>query len=116
MKSTEIINLYFSGATCVVDLKNISSKARDYFFREKNTTSKQKYALLSNLLESVSDPVKRVVSACKALSESSTQKLKWNVKRSMKQLLTHGEKYLDSVKLFIKTGKAKKNKRLASYT
>ena len=36
-----------------VDLKNIASKARDYFFRTKNTTSKEKYKLLSNLLNNI---------------------------------------------------------------
>lgn len=96
-----------------VDLKMIASKARNYFFREKSTTSKEKYALLSELLDVVSGPVNKVVSACKALPENSMKKFKWNIKRSIHQLISHGESYLASVQFFINTGKAKKTKRLS---
>lgn len=97
----------------VVDVKNIGSKARNYFFREKNTTSEEKYALLSHVLEAVSTPVKSVITACKTLSDASMQTFKWTIKQSIHQLLSYGEQYLDSVKHFIKSGKAKKNKRLS---
>ena len=99
-----------------VDLKNIASKARDYFFRTKNTTSKEKYKLLSNLLNTVSPAVKETIKACNKLKSSIKKELKWNVLRALNQLTSYGEDYLDSVKNFIKTGRAKsiKNMNLAA--
>ncbi len=96
-----------------VNLKEIASKARNYFFRKKDAAPKVKRALLSHLLEAVSEPVHQVVSACKDLKKSVFETLKWNVKRSIHQLLSHGENYLASAQYFINTGKAKANKRLS---
>ena len=96
-----------------VDIKTIASKAKAYFFMPKKTNNTEKSTVLSELWSAVSEPVLRIISACKDISQKAQEKLSWNIKRAIDQLLAHGKSYLASAKIFIETGKAENNKRLS---
>jgi IS5 family transposase len=96
-----------------VDIKTIASAAREYFFLPKTTSHEEKSNVLSRLWNLVSEPVTKVINACNEISEKAKATLRWNVRRAMKQLTDHGEKYLLSAKGFIETGKAEAGKRLS---
>ena len=96
-----------------VDIKGIALKARHCFFQKRYASSDEKSDHLQQLWDSVAEPTKRMIDACKTLTAKQADKLKWNIKRAKEQLLAHGEAYLASAQQFIDTGKAIKNKRLS---
>lgn len=99
-------------ADIVVDIKTIASKARNCFFLKKKSSNEEKSKVLSALLDAVSDPVVKVIYAIKDLSDKDKNQLPWTIRRSIEQLVMHGESYLLSVKNFITTGTAEVTKRL----
>ena len=96
-----------------VDIKNIALKAKNCFFQKRYPSSEEKSDNLQQLWDVVSDPVKRIIQACKTLTKKQSDNLKWNIKRAKSQLIEHGEAYLASAKTFIETGKSITNKRLS---
>lgn len=96
-----------------VDLKNISLKARAVFFQNRYANSDDKSSVLQELWNAVSSPVRQTIKACNKLCEKKLNGLKWNIKYSVNQLLSHGEKYLNESLVFIKTGKATAAKKLS---
>jgi gas vesicle protein len=96
-----------------VDIKGIALKARNCFFQKRYATREERSDNLQQLVEAVSSPVKRIVQACKSLTEKDIFSLRWNIKRAVDQLMAYGNVYLEAVKTFIETGKAEINKRLS---
>lgn len=101
-----------NGIELVVDIKTIASKARRCFFLKKKASNEDKSKVLSTLLDVVSEPVIKTINAVKSLSNEDKNKLPWNIKRAIEQLVAHGESYLLSVTNFIATGTAEATKRL----
>ena len=95
-----------------VDIKTIASKARSCFFLKKKASNEEKSKVLATLLDVVSEPVIKVIDAVKSLSDTDKNRLPWNIKRAIEQLVTQGESYLYSVTNFIATGTAEATKRL----
>ncbi len=81
-----------------INIKEIASRANACFFLSKKATHEEKAAKLTQLLGSVSSPVKRIISACKDIGNKAKEKLSWNIQRAMHQLLSYGATYLESVK------------------
>jgi len=108
-----ISNTLNKAVDLTVNVKTIASKARNCFFLSKNANSEQKSKVLGELWTSVSEPVIRIIDACKQSTEEEKASLRWNVQRAINQLLAHGEAYLSSAKSFIETGVAEANKRLS---
>jgi len=96
-----------------VDIKNIALKAKNCFFQKRYSSSEEKSDNLQQLWDVVSEPVKRIIKACKMLTKKQSNNIKWNIKRAKSQLIEHGESYLASAKTFIATGKSITNKRLS---
>lgn len=96
-----------------VDIKGIALKAKNCFFQKRYSTKEEKSDNLQQLWDCVSDPVNRIIKACKSLTKTQSERLKWNIKRAKDQLMEHGEAYLESAKIFIETGKSIKGKRLS---
>jgi len=96
-----------------INIKEIASRASACFFLSKKATHEEKAEKLTQLLEAVSSPVKRIISACKDISHKAKDKLSWDIQRAIDQLLSYGETYFESVKAYIKTGKSVQGKTLS---
>lgn len=96
-----------------VDLKKIALKARNCFFQDRHADSEEKSKRLEQLWRAVSQPVKKTIQACNQFSQKELEQLKWNIKYSVNQLVSHGTDYLRESKVFIKTGKATSAKKLS---
>lgn len=101
-----------AGMNLDVDIKRIASKARACFFLAKKATKEDKAHCLSELLDSVSEPVNHIINACKLVRDALIKKLSWGARRSMEQL-THAAEYFVSVQQYIETGTASLQKRLS---
>jgi len=96
-----------------INIKEIASRASSCFFISKKATHEDKAEKLTQLLEAVSSPVKRIISACSDIGNKVKDKFSWNIQRAMDQLLSYGATYLESVKAYIETGKAVPGKILS---
>jgi hypothetical protein len=87
-----------------INIKKSGSKAREYFFLQKNSTKEMKDEKMLDLLDVVRKETKRVVEICEALSEKSIKKMKWNYARTIRQIREFAKQYLKDVKTFLKAG------------
>ena len=103
------------GVNLTVNVKEIASKARSCFFLKKKEKAsiEEKSRVLTELWQSVSEPVLRLVSIGNDYIKEAETKFPWHARRALNQLLSHGENYLKSVKYFIDTGRADTQKRLS---
>lgn len=97
----------------MVNLKEISLKAKNCFFQKRYASTEEKSDNLRELFNAVKKPVNTVIAACEQLTDEQVNQLKWNVKLAKDQLVQHGKAYLKSAKEFIETGKATKGKKLS---
>lgn len=95
-----------------LDLKSIASKARACFFMKKSASTEDKAGCLHELLSVVAKPICNIVTTC-AMFKSKLNALKWNIKRSINQLINHALPYFESVYHYIDTGSAQVTKRLS---
>lgn len=96
-----------------VDLKEIARTARSCFFQKRYATQEEKSDRLAQLWAAVSQPVIQTIQACRKLCTKDLKRLKWNIKYSVNQLVSHGEDYLRESKIFVETGKSTPTKKLA---
>lgn len=94
---------------CIVDplkinMKKISSIAREYFFLPKNSTKEVKNTKLMSLLDVVQQETKKVVEICENLTEDAIKKMKWNYARIVRQIRELASQYFKDVKTFLSTG------------
>ena len=101
------------GTALHINIKEIATRANACFFISKKATHADKAEKLRQLLEAVSSPVKRIMLACKDINNATKDTLSWQLRRAMDQLLSFGTTYLESVKTYIKTGKAVEGKILS---
>lgn len=87
-----------------VNIKRITSKAREYFFLPKNSTKEIKDKKLMSLLNIVCQEIKAVVTACANLSTAYIKGMSWNQAKTIKQIKTLAEQYLKDVRTFIMQG------------
>ncbi len=112
-KATDFLNKIKSTETCKVDIKKITSTAREYFFLAKNAAKEVKDERLMRLLKVVTKEVKPVIQACEDLKEEFVKKMPWNQRRTIQQIRESACQYLKDVKTFLKKGFVVATKRLS---
>lgn len=96
-----------------MNIKRITSTARDYFFLPKNSTKEIKDEKLTSLHDVVCEEVNPVIKICEELDEDFIKKLPWNFKKTINQIREIGSQYLKDVKTFLTTGSIVAAKRIS---
>jgi transposase, IS5 family len=96
-----------------VNMKKISSKAREYFFLPKNATKEVKNEKLTSLLNTVTEEVTPIIHACEKLDEKFLEKITWNFKKTIIQIKEIAKKYLEDVRTFLTEGFVVPTKRIS---
>lgn len=96
-----------------INIKKITSKAREYFFLPKNATKEVKNEKMVTLLTVVRREIKDVISVCENISERLIKKMPWNYARTVNQIRESARQYLKDVKTFLKKGSVVATKRLS---
>jgi len=96
-----------------VNIKKITSTARDYFFLPKKSTKEIKDEKLTLLHDVVCEEVNDVIKICEELDESLIKTLPWNFKRTINQIRETGSQYLKDVKIFLTSGSIVATKRIS---
>lgn len=97
----------------VVNMKKISSTAREYFFLAKNATKEIKNEQLMSLLKVVQEEVNPVIHVCQTLTKEQMQRMPWNQKRTINQIRELAPQYLEDVYTFLTEGCMVLTKRLS---
>jgi hypothetical protein len=87
-----------------VNVKKISAATRTYFFLAKNSTKDIKDKKLMAVLKVVSKEIKPVIEVCRSFSKAQIEKMPWNYKRTINQILELASQYLKDVKSFLVKG------------
>jgi IS5 family transposase len=111
-KTADFLNKVNAKKTFKVDLKKISSTAREYFFLAKNAAKEIKDEKLMHLLKVVTKEVKPIIHACENVTEAFIKKMPWNQRRTIQQIRESAYQYLKDVKTFLKKGFVVPTKRL----
>ena len=118
-KSKKILN-YLRSSGCKlkntiekIDAKSIKSKVKSYLFNRKNWSDEKKSSHQLDTLNEAKKYIQPVIDECKGLASDFISQCKWNIKESINQLCTLGEKSLLQVQYFAETGKAAKDKILS---
>lgn len=96
-----------------VDLKNVKTKARSYFFAAKNTAIEVKRKIFAELHKTVKKEVYAVHEILSKISAEEITLLPWNIRRSLEQVSSFGKQYLLDVAHFIRTHGIKPGKKLS---
>lgn len=88
----------------VVNMKKISSTSREYFFLPKNAEKDVKNSKMMNLLNVVIEETKAVIERCKHLSADFIANAPWGIKRTIEQINTLAEQYMEDVHYFLTEG------------
>lgn len=96
-----------------INMKKISSTARNYFFMPKNSTKEIKNEKLKFLLDVVQQETNRVVEICSNLSEDVIKDMKWNYAKTIYQIRELAAQYFEDVKSFLSTGAVVSTKLLS---
>ena len=96
-----------------VNLKKMSSKAREYFFLAKNASKEEKDKKLQSVLDVVKREVNPVLKACTSLSTRFIKRAVWHQARTLSQLKTFAQQYLKDVATFLRRGSVVPTKLLS---
>ena len=96
-----------------VNLKRIKEKAKEYFFIANNKAKEIKHEAFKQLYEIVYSQLINKIKLLNRLPITITNKFKWNIKLTLKQIQCHALKYLIDVKYFINTQTMKTGKILS---
>lgn len=96
-----------------VNMKKISSVAREYFFMPKNSTKELKNSRLKKLLKLVTKEVEPIIKACENLSDLVLKKMPWHKRITIKQIRESSRQYLKDVLKFLCNGVVESTKRLS---
>jgi IS5 family transposase len=88
----------------VVDMKRISSVSRGYFFLPKNASKEVKNNKMTALLNVVIEETTAVINRCKHLSTDFIATASWGIKRTIEQINTLAEQYIEDVCYFLEEG------------
>ncbi len=88
----------------MVDMKRISSASRDYFFLPKNSTKEVKNNKMTALLNVVVEETSAVINRCRHLSSDFIATASWGIKRTIEQINTLAEQYIEDVSYFLMEG------------
>ena len=96
-----------------VNIKKITSTARDYFFLSKISKKEIKNEKLMALLDVVSTEADSVIKTCENMDEHLIEILPWNIKRTINQIREIASQYLKDVKTFLISGSIVTTKRIS---
>jgi transposase, IS5 family len=97
----------------IVNIKRITSTARDYFFLPKNSTKDIKDEKLMSLLNAVNEEAGEIINICENMSEDVIKRTPWGVKKTINQIRESAHQYLKDVKTFLTEGYVVATKRLS---
>jgi transposase, IS5 family len=97
----------------IVDIKKITSIARDYFFLPKSSPKNIKDAKLMSLLNVVTEEASAVINICENVSENTIKRVPWGIKRTINQIKESAHQYLKDVCTFLTEGYVVATKRLS---
>lgn len=84
-----------------VNMKKISSTAREYFFLPKNTAKEVKNERMRTLFNVVIEETRTVIAHCKQLNEKFISATPWGIKRTIRQINELASQYLEDVTYFL---------------
>ncbi len=96
-----------------VDMKAVKSKARAYFFMQKNVDIEKRREVFKDLHRLVKQQMRAVVAVCNTLNPGRVARLPWNIRRAVKHIRTKGWRYLLDVGHFTRTHSIKVGKALS---
>jgi transposase, IS5 family len=96
--------------TCIkkpieVNMKKISSVAREYFFLPKKAEKSTKNEKLMELLQVVKTEIAPVIKQCANVGEEFIKNIPWNYRNTILQIKESAKKYLKDVKTFLIKGR-----------
>jgi hypothetical protein len=98
---------------CLVNLKVIKEKAREYFFLAKNKAVEIKRKIFKELHKLVKQQLRPVVELCDELTSTQVSIMPWNIQRAYEQLKNDAWRYLLDVGHFTRTHTIKTGKILS---
>lgn len=96
-----------------VDLKNIKTKAREYFFLAKNRGIEVKRGIFKQLHKLVKQQLRPVIAFSQTISKKEALNLPWNIQRIYRQIKNNARRYLLDVGHFTRTHAIKVGKLLS---
>ncbi|MCB9229666.1 MAG: transposase [Deltaproteobacteria bacterium] len=96
-----------------IDLKNIISKAKEYYFTAKNTVIEKKREIFRDLHKEVKKQIYPVLELLEKLDSKTLQKMPWNIRKITDQIVSNGKRYLLDVAHFIRYHTMKPGKILS---
>jgi transposase, IS5 family len=96
-----------------VNIKRITSTAREYFFLPKNSTKEIKDEKLMALHDVVSEEANAVIDICENLDEDKVKRIPWGIKKTINQIKESAHQYLQDVQTFLTEGYVVATKRLS---
>jgi hypothetical protein len=109
-KCATIANKLDVGVT--VNLKKIGGLAKEYFFRGKCSVEEGN-RILQKLHTAVKSEILPVIDYAEKRVTEGSLRLKWNLKRVIKQVAIYGRQYLKDAAYYVRTHKARKGKTLS---
>lgn len=95
-----------------VNLKRIGGLAKEYFFRSKGTLETQSQ-ILTTLIEAVKEEILPVITYAEKRVVEGALRVKWNLKRTLKEVAIYGRQYLKDATYYAKKHKARRGKALS---
>ena len=95
-----------------VHLKKIGGLAKEYFFRGK-CSLEEGNRLLEKLHAAVKSEILPVIDYAEKRVVEGSLRLKWNLKRTIKEVAIYGRQYLKDAGYYVRTHKARKGKTLS---
>lgn len=96
-----------------VGIEGIRKMAHGYFFMAKNAAIEKRREAFAKYHETVTQQMTPVMAHLAILGEKSLAELPWHVRATLKQITTHGSKYLSDVLHFVQTHTMKAGKILS---
>lgn len=95
-----------------VNFKKIGGLAKEYFFRGK-TTAETQAEILSKLVKTIKEEILPVVAYAEKRVVEGSLRIKWNLKRILKEVAIYGRQYLKDAAHYARTHKARRGKSLS---
>ena len=96
-----------------IDLKQVISAGKEYFFCSKNTLVEKKREIFARLHREVKNQVYPLLDLIESVDPKEISTMPWNIKKIFDQIAPNGKRYLLDVAHFIRTHTIKNGKLLA---
>ena len=96
-----------------VNLKEVKSKAKGYFFLAKNATKDAKQKCFAEIHRVAKREIYNCLDIFSQLGSKKIEEMPWNIRRSYDQIASQAKRYMLDVAHFIRTGSIKPGKTLS---